>query len=252
MKVTRRPNLHCLLAILVLASFALHSALAARERQAEFVQVSVRTGRAGCAVDLDSTPVGTTNAQGTLEVLQVDPGDHYIHVQCPGEEGKAFFISPRAGEKLEIASREDEEKAPELSPLEVAKARINLHQHLQQAIQFRARGRIEEAVKHLREALKLDRQNSDLHRELGITFLLAKDWKRARVEMLEAARYNPRDADAYNGLGYALEKLGNLEAAIDAYRTASRLDPADPSYRHHYFSALAKLAEQQAEKEMKK
>jgi Flp pilus assembly protein TadD len=87
-----------------------------------------------------------------------------------------------------------------------------------------------------------------LHRELGITFLLAKDWKRARVEMLEALKHDPDDADAHNGLGYALEKLGELEPALREYRTATHLEPDDPSYRQHYIEALAKLSAQKAEK----
>ena len=113
---------------------------------------------------------------------------------------------------------------------------------------MRARGRLEEAVERLRAALKLDAENSDLHRELGITFLLGKDWKRARVEMLEAIRHDPTDADAYNGLGYALEKMGDLGGAVKQYRMATRLDPQDPTYRTHYFDILSKLAQEGAKK----
>jgi Flp pilus assembly protein TadD len=123
-----------------------------------------------------------------------------------------------------------------------------LRQLVQQAVQLRARGRLEEAVERLRAALKLDAENSDLHRELGITFLLGKDWKRARVEMLEAIRHDPTDADAYNGLGYALEKMGDLDEAVKQYRMATQLDPADPTYRTHYFDILSKLAQQRAKK----
>ena len=70
----------------------------------------------------------------------------------------------------------------------------------------------------------------------------AKDWPRARVEMLEAIRHDPQDADAHNGLGYALEKLGDLDGALKEYRTATHLDPDDSSYQHHYLDALGKIA----------
>jgi superkiller protein 3 len=113
---------------------------------------------------------------------------------------------------------------------------------------LRGRGRLDEAVGHLRAALKLDAENSDLHRELGITFLLGKDWKRARVEMLEAIRLDPTDADAYNGLGYALEKIGDLNEAVRQYRMATRLDPSDATYRTHYFDILSKLAQENTKK----
>jgi len=119
---------------------------------------------------------------------------------------------------------------------------------MQQAAQLRARGRIEEAVEHLRNAMRIDPGNSDLHRELGITFLLGKDWRRARIEMLQVIRNDPNDADAHNRLGYALEKLGDIEGAVREFRIAARLDPHDPSYRQHYFQALAKQAALQLQK----
>jgi Flp pilus assembly protein TadD len=108
---------------------------------------------------------------------------------------------------------------------------------------------LDEAVAALRQAMKLDPENSDLHRELGITFLLAKEWKRARVEMIEAIRHDQTDADAHNGLGYALEKLGDIDGAVKEYRTATHLEPDDPTYRTHYLDALVKI---QVRQEMKK
>ena len=101
-------------------------------------------------------------------------------------------------------------------------------------------------------ASRLDPENTDLHRELGITFLLAKDWPRARVEMLEAVRHDPQDADAHNGLGYALDKLGNLDGALKEYRIATHLEPDDSSYQQHYLDALGKVAARQDSEQTKK
>jgi Flp pilus assembly protein TadD len=194
--------------------------------------------------------VGKTDEHGVLILPEVEPGDHYLHLRCPGEDEKTFFISPRAGENVVLDGSKVEEVAnPQVNPaLSLAEAKIQLRQLVQQAVQLRARGRVDEAVEHLRAALKLDPGNSDLHRELGITFLLGKEWKRARVEMLEAIRRDPTDADAYNGLGYALEKMGDLEAAVKQYRMANHLDPADPTYRSHYFDLLSKLSQEKAKK----
>jgi hypothetical protein len=213
-------------------------------------QVTVRARGPGCSVDLDNQRLGKTNDDGVLVLQEVEPGDHYIHLRCPSEEEKAFFISPRSGDNVVLDGRKAEEASdpntnPPPSPAEV---KIQLRQLVQQAVQLRARGRLDEAVERLRVALKLDAENSDLHRELGITFLLGKDWKRARVEMLEAIRHDPTDADAYNGLGYALEKMGDLDEAVKQYRMATQLDPADPTYRMHYFDLLSKLAQERAKK----
>jgi len=181
---------------------------------------------------------------------EVELGDHYLHVHCPGEADTGYFISPGAGENMEIRAGTASTTPPTqtLAPLGIAETKVRLRRLVQQAVQLRARGRLDEATTQLREALKLDPENSDLHRELGITFLLGKDWRRARVEMLEALRHDPNDADAHNGLGYALEKLGDLEAAVKEYRLATRLEPDDPTYRTHYFDVLSKLAQEKAKK----
>jgi Flp pilus assembly protein TadD len=131
---------------------------------------------------------------------------------------------------------------------DAAESKVELRQLVQKAVELRAAGLFDEAVAKLHEATQRDPENSDLHRELGITFLLAKEWKRARVEMLEAIKHDPDDADAHNGLGYALEKLGELEPALGEYRTATHLEPDDPTYRQHYIEALAKLTAQKSEK----
>ena len=222
-----------------------------RERDAPVARVTVHTGREACAVELDSAPAGKTNAQGNLTLQDVDPTDHYIHIRCPGQPELGYFVSPHAGEEAQIRPKLDGGPAGvalSSSALEAAEAKIQLRQLVLKAVQLRAEGRFEEAVQSLHDATSMDPENSDLHRELGITFLMGREWKRARVEMLEAIKHDPSDADAHSGLGYALEKLGELEAALKEYRTATRLDPDDPSYREHYVDAMVKLAARQANK----
>jgi Flp pilus assembly protein TadD len=213
-------------------------------------QVTVRAPGPGCAVDLDDQKLGKTDDHGVFVAPEVEPGDHYLHLRCANEDEKGFFISPRSGENLVLnVSKAKEDSSPQANPpLSLAETMVRLSELVQQAVQLRARGRVDEAVERLRSALKLDAENSDLHRELGITFLLGKDWKRARVEMLEAIRHDPTDADAYNGLGYALEKMGDLNEAVKQYRVATQLDPADPTYRTHYFDILSKLSQEKAKK----
>jgi len=240
-----------LICIFFLIPGSLHAFIASEKpRAAASAQVIVRAPGPGCSVDLDDQRVGKTDDHGVLVVPEVEPGEHYLHLRCPDEEEKAFFISPRSGENVAVDEKKAEEDSkpsgnPALSPAEIM---LQLRQSVEQAVQLRARARLDEAAEELRTALKLDPENSDLHRELGITFLLGKEWKRARVEMLEAIRHDPTDADAYNGLGYALEKMGDLEGAMKQYRMAHQLDPADPTYRTHYFDILSRLAQEKAKK----
>ena len=199
--------------------------------------MTVRARGPGCSVDLDDQRLGKTNDHGVLVLQEVEPGDHYLHLRCPSEEEKAFFISPRSGENVALDGTKAE-GLPTLKPIRRSaspKPRFSYASWFSKQCNCGPRGRLDEAVEHLRAALKLDAENSDLHRELGITFLLGKDWKRARVEMLEAIRHDPTDADAYNGLGYALEKMGDLDEAVKQYRMATQLDPARSYLPHALF-----------------
>lgn len=236
--------LSCCLALGVTLGFA-----SARERQAQAAKVTIHTGQAGCRVDLDADAAGTTDATGNLVIAEVDPGDHYLHVRCPAKPEAAYFISPKANEAVQILSTPSALSSSASDPVAMAEDKAQLRRLVQQAVQLRAQARLDEAVAALRQALKLDPENSDLHRELGITFLLAKEWRRARVEMIEAIRHDQTDADAHNGLGYALEKLGDIDGAVKEYRIAMNLEPDDTIYRTHYFEALVKI---QAGKQVKK
>ena len=242
-------------ALLYLSGAPGFSAREGKKEKTSPASVLLQIGQSGCTVDLDDAAAGATSADGILLISPVAPGDHYLHVDCAGGRERAFFVSPAAGQQVTVKPEmafAGNDAAP-VSPLEAAENRAKLNQSVQRAVRLRARGDLDQTVKLLREATRLDPENSDLHRELGITFLIGKDWPRARVEMLEAIRHDPQDADAHNGLGYALDKLGNLDGALKEYRIATHLDPDDSSYQQHYLDALGKVAARQdAEQQAKK
>jgi tetratricopeptide (TPR) repeat protein len=212
-------------------------------------QARIKGFAAGCTVELDASPAGKTDSQGQAILGDIEPGDHYVHVACPGQEEQAFFVSPKPGEHLEVRPKSTN-AAP--SALEAAAVRQELQGLVQKAVQERTAGHSEEAVADLRHATELDPENPDLHRELGITFLLMKDWERARIEYLQAIKHDPSEAESHNGLGYALEKLGEPEAAVNEFRTATRLDPDDVTFREHYIEVLAQLEAQKGKDKKKK
>ena len=47
--------------------------------------ISVVTGLDRCKVDVDGEAAGMTGSDGILAVKGVESGDHYVHVQCPGQ-----------------------------------------------------------------------------------------------------------------------------------------------------------------------
>jgi len=190
---------------------------------------------------MDSEPRGKTDAQGNLTLAEVEPGDHYLHVDCAGQPEQEFFLSTKPRESAVIKPK-PAVAAPDA--IAIAHAHELLTGLVQKAADARTAGHSDEAIADLRHAVELDPANADLHRELGITFLLLKDWKRARVEYIEAIKHDPTEAESHNGLGYALEKLGDVTAAAREYGAATHLDPDDGEYREHYFNALALLDEQ--------
>lgn len=236
------------------ASLLFLSPCPGRDREVATARITVSTGEESCQVELDGAAAGKTDAKGILALDDVDPTDHYLHIRCGNQRELAYFVSPRSGEKVEIHRAGDAPAAGGIAmdPLEAAEAKIKLRRDVQRAAQLRAQSQLDEAVQLLHEAARMDPENSDLHRELGITFLLNKEWKRARVEMLEALRHDPSDADAHNGLGYALEKLGDIDGALKEYRAATHLEPDNANYRQHYLEGLGRLAIKQAEKKEKK
>lgn len=196
-------------------------------------------------MDADGVPMGQTGAAGRWVIRGVATGDHYFHVDCPGQSKVTAFVSLKPGERTSVDVKAlRASNAPSMTPLEAAEARIRLTRMVERAIHARSRGEFDKAVKLLREAAQLAPNNPDLHRELGITFMLNHKWAQARVEMLEALRHEPNSADAHNDLGYALEKLGEFKAALAEYRIAHRLDPTNDTYRKHYFDLMAQLSAQ--------
>ncbi len=212
--------------------------------------VSVDSGVAGCKVDIDGDAAGTTGSDGTLRVKDVAPGDHYVHVLCPGQHDASYFISPQPHQQIDVdaSAAATNSRQPEAAQLNPAASEMELRRMVSEADQLRSSGQFTEAVDLLRKATLLDPRNGDLHRELGITFLMFHEWERARVEMLEAVRREPDNVDAHSGLAYALEKLGDLDAALKEYRLCTQLDPHDTSYRDHYVQVLGELYSEKAHK----
>jgi tetratricopeptide (TPR) repeat protein len=245
------PGLRTAVRLVVLLSAAWFPAprdFAAHDRSAESSQAVLQAFPSGCSVDLDSIAQGKTNAQGSLTLADVEPGYHYLQVDCGGQSEQEFFVALKAGDRAVLKPKP---QAPAADASGTAQAREQLRDLVEKAAEARTAGHPDEAITDLRRAVELDPANADLHGELGITFLLLKDWKTARVEYLEAIKHDPSEAESHNGLGYALEKLGDISAAAREYGIATHLDPDDGEYREHYFKALA-IVEAEKDKAKKK
>lgn len=219
-------------------------------KQEASATISVVSGKDMCKVDVDGDEAGVTGSDGVLVVKDVDLGDHYVHVRCPDQRETSYFISLPTGQRLEVDARSAATSSgvAETVSINPAASEMQLRNIVSEADQLRSSGQFKESVDLLRKATLLDPRNGDLHRELGITFLMFHDWERARVEMLEAVRRDPQNVEAHSGLAYALEKLGDLDGALKEYRTCTQMDPHDTSYRDHYVEVLGMLYSEKAEK----
>jgi tetratricopeptide (TPR) repeat protein len=222
-------------------------------KPSETAKLSIQSGKPACNVDIDGTPAGKTNGEGGLTLSGISPSDHYVHVDCPGQPEMTYFISPGPGSTITLQPKPQlPSGSPGTSPLAAAENNMELRRLLDEAVDDRSNGQFPEAIQSLRQAIQLDPDNPGLHHELGMTFLMIRNWESAEAELREAIRHDPSSAGAHNGLGYSLEKLGDLQGALDQFRIATHLDPSDQSYEDHYVEVLGMIDARQGDKKKKR
>jgi Flp pilus assembly protein TadD len=97
---------------------------------------------------------------------------------------------------------------------------------LAQAMQLLAAGRTAEAIGPLREAARLQPDNSAVLHDLGLACLKCGMVGEAVASLQRAVAVNPKFARAYMQLGVALEAAKTPGAATEAYRRAAELQPS--------------------------
>ncbi len=93
-------------------------------------------------------------------------------------------------------------------------------------------GRIEEAITHFEQALRVKPDYAEAHYHLGNAFLQGGTLSDAIGQYEEALRLRPDFAEAHCSLGIALYQTGKREEAIDHYEQALRVRP-DFAEAHH-------------------
>jgi tetratricopeptide (TPR) repeat protein len=82
-----------------------------------------------------------------------------------------------------------------------------------------------ESIRLLRRAIALDPQWGPPYQILGNVHVFASEWADAIAVLNEALRRDPRDADAFNTIGLAYDRLGCREDSGEAYARAIALRP---------------------------
>ncbi|MGB9619954.1 MAG: tetratricopeptide repeat protein, partial [Armatimonadota bacterium] len=89
-------------------------------------------------------------------------------------------------------------------------------------------------------ALAVTKNNAFAHYNLGTTLATQGDSDGAIRHFREAVRIDPRKFDAYCNLGVMLAQKGDLDEAIKHFRAAVKLKPGDPVSRSNLGLALVK------------
>jgi len=98
--------------------------------------------------------------------------------------------------------------------------------------------RLDEAMSHVQEALRLTPDYANAHRNLGLIFDKKGQLDAAISQYREALRCDPNDALAHNNLGYTLYEKGQLAEAISQCQESLRLKPDAALTRMNLGNAL--------------
>jgi tetratricopeptide (TPR) repeat protein len=125
----------------------------------------------------------------------------------------------------------------------VAVTRNNAVAHINLGTALEAEGKLEDALAHYREALRLEPRRAQAHNNLGNALDALGRSAEAIAHYEEALRLKPGVALVHYNLGVALAALGRFDDALTNYRTAARLKPEDA--HPHYLMGLARLRQGQ-------
>jgi tetratricopeptide (TPR) repeat protein len=100
------------------------------------------------------------------------------------------------------------------------------------------KGRLDEAIDHLREAVRLAPARTEARINLGIALSRQGKLDEAAAQLQAALSLAPNTALGHSGLGDVLSAHGNPDAAIGHYREAIRLAPGDATAHHNLAVAL--------------
>ena len=120
--------------------------------------------------------------------------------------------------------------------------RINPHHawiHAALAEALVADGRLEEAIYHFSQAVKLKPDFYEAHNDLGLTLEKQGKVKEAEHHFAEAVRINPEFAEGHQNLGMLLAKQGRVEEAEHHFAEAVRIAPNSADAQYNLGLALA-------------
>ena len=90
-----------------------------------------------------------------------------------------------------------------------------------------------EAIRYLKEAMRLNPNNWMPHFNLGLSYHLLSRFQEAITSYKKSIQIKPEDSRIHNRLGMSYDKLGEYQEAIASYKEAIRLNPKDYMALHN-------------------
>jgi len=101
----------------------------------------------------------------------------------------------------------------------------NWEAHARLGLVLSKEGRLDEAIRQYREALRLKPDDADAHYDLANALYRKDLWDEAIGEYQEDLRLSPGDFSGHSNLGVALFRIGHVHEAIVQFQEALRLNP---------------------------
>jgi tetratricopeptide (TPR) repeat protein len=122
--------------------------------------------------------------------------------------------------------------------------------HFQLGRIAREQGRLSDALAHFQKVMDQDDKHnqSEILREVGATYLAARQWDHARTYLTEYIDRWPYDPEGLFYLGQALEGLGKTAEARAMYERAIEAVRTAPRYRSRVIAKWSRLAQKQIRK----
>jgi tetratricopeptide (TPR) repeat protein len=100
-------------------------------------------------------------------------------------------------------------------------------------------GKVTEAKEQYEEAVRVKPDYAEAHYNLGSTLFVLGKITEAIQEYEQAIRIRPDYVAAHSNLGLALARVGKIQEAIDHYKQALRIEPDSAAVHYNLGSALA-------------
>jgi tetratricopeptide (TPR) repeat protein len=204
------------------------------------VEICRRLGHRGRSVGV-VVGVGVMIALGaaTWDRACVYAADQTLWRDTLTKNPKAWVAHDNLGIDLEHAGKIEEAIAHYEQALRIEPDYAEAHYHLGNALA--QTGKIEEAIAHFEQALRIEPDDAEAHYNLGNVFLREGKVSDAIGHYEQALRSNPDYAEAHYNCGVALELVDRMRDAITHYEYALQIKP-DYAEAHNNLGIALKKA----------